>query len=90
MEKSLFERLCSIEHLQSAWGDVKAKKAGGGIDGANIATFEINLSSNLNMIREELATGQWKPQPYLRACLAGSAAGATESLRQRHPRPSGW
>lgn len=66
MDKSLFERLCSNEHLQSAWEDVKAKKAGGGIDGASIATFEINLSNNLNKIREELTTGQWMPQPYLR------------------------
>ena len=26
MNQSLFERLCTIEHLHSAWEDVKAKK----------------------------------------------------------------
>ena len=66
MEKTLFEKLCSVEHLQKSWKDVKAKQAGGGIDGATVATFEINLANNLNKIREELSAGQWMPQPYLR------------------------
>lgn len=66
MDQSLFERLCSMEHLRSAWEDVKAKNAGGGIDGATISTFEIRLPSNLETIKEELITGKWMPQPYLR------------------------
>lgn len=66
MDQSLFERLCSVEHLRTAWEDVKAKKAGGGIDGVTVSTFEIRLSGNLNAIRAELITGNWMPHPYLR------------------------
>lgn len=66
MEKTLFKKLCTQDHLQKAWEDVKAKKAGGGIDGATVATFEINLQNNLEKIREDLIAGQWTPQPYLR------------------------
>lgn len=49
-----------------AWADVKAKKAGGGIDGESISTFEINLQNNLEKVSEELKSGNWVPQPYLR------------------------
>ena len=43
-----------MDHLTKAWEDVKAKKAGGGIDGESVASFEINLKENLGKIREEL------------------------------------
>ena len=36
-----------MEHLTKAWEDVKAKNAGGGIDGESVASFEINLKENL-------------------------------------------
>ena len=66
MNKSLFETLSAIDHLMKAWLDVKAKRAGGGIDGESIATFEINLQNNLAKIRDELLSGTWAPEPYLR------------------------
>ncbi len=66
MQNKSFLMLCSIEHLTRAWEDVKSKKAGGGIDGETIATFEINLKENLRGIREEIMTGKWEPYPYLR------------------------
>ena len=66
MQTKIFSTLCSIEHLTRAWTDVKAKRAGGGIDGESLASFEINLPSNLNIIREELLTGTWEPYPYFR------------------------
>ena len=47
MQTKLFSTLCTQEHLLQAWQDVKAKKAGGGIDGETLATFEINLQKNL-------------------------------------------
>lgn len=43
MSSKTFSTLCSMEHLTRAWNDVKAKKAGGGVDGETIATFEVNL-----------------------------------------------
>lgn len=66
MQTKLFSTLCSIEHLTKAWQDVKGKKAGGGIDGQTLATFEINLKKNLQAIRQELLQGKWEPYPYLR------------------------
>ena len=36
----------------------QSQKAGGGIDGETIATFEINLQKNLQNIREELLQGK--------------------------------
>lgn len=66
MNQSLFETLCTTEHLMKAWMDVKAKRAGGGIDGETLATFEINLQNNLEKVSEELKAGNWVPQPYLR------------------------
>lgn len=53
MQSKTFSTLCSIEHLTKAWEDVKAKKAGGGIDGESVASFEIKLKENLGKIREE-------------------------------------
>lgn len=54
MQSKTFSTLCSMEHLNRAWEDVKAKKAGGGIDGESVASFEINLKENLGKIRDEL------------------------------------
>ena len=61
-----FETLCSISHLRKAWEDIKAKKAGGGVDGETLTTFQINLLSNLEALSAELRSGRWKPYPYLR------------------------
>lgn len=66
MQSKTFSTLCSLVHLTQAWEDVKAKKAGGGVDGETIATFEVNLEQNLQTIREELMAGKWEPYPYLR------------------------
>ncbi len=66
MQQTQFEKLCSIEHLERSWQEVKAKKAGGGIDGESIASFEIRLRENLVSLSEELKTGTWKPFPYMR------------------------
>lgn len=61
---SLFSTLVRVEHLKAAWIDIKTKKATGGIDGESITTFEIELGKNLQQLSVELASGQWKPQPY--------------------------
>ena len=66
MLSKTFSTLCSMEHLTRAWNDVKAKKAGGGVDGETIATFEVNFEKNLRSIQEELMAGKWEPYPYLR------------------------
>ena len=66
MQSKSFSTLCSMDHLTKAWEDVKAKKAGGGIDGESVASFEIGLKENLADIREELLQGKWEPYPYLR------------------------
>lgn len=62
----LFDKLCTDDCLFSAWKQVKAKKSAGGIDGFTVLSFEENLHKNLKQLQEELKSGHWNPEPYLR------------------------
>lgn len=64
--KSLFERLFSLDHLMAAWDIVSRKNSSGGVDGDSVKDFEKDLRKNLSALSSELAQGLWKPQPYLR------------------------
>ena len=44
--------------------EIKTKKAAGGIDGESISSYEIELDRNIRQLSDDLAAGQWKPQPY--------------------------
>lgn len=64
MSETLFEKLCSVGQLMSAWRLVKAKNSVGGIDGLTIVEFENHLDRHLSELIAELQAGTWKPQPY--------------------------
>ncbi|WP_373850501.1 CRISPR-associated endonuclease Cas1 [Bacteroides heparinolyticus] len=64
MGNALFERLCTVGQLMSAWKRVKAKNSGGGIDGLTIIEFEKDIDRHLSELIAALRAGSWKPQPY--------------------------
>ncbi len=63
---NLYSILCSVNCLHSSWKQVKAKNSAGGIDGFTIPVFEERLNENLTSLLEELKSGKWNPEPYLR------------------------
>ena len=64
--KPFFQTFTTFHALQNAWRVVRAKKSAGGIDGFSVAAFEKNLADNLHLLRHELLTEQWNPEPYLK------------------------
>lgn len=68
--KSFFQTFTTFHALQNAWRVVRAKNSAGGIDGFSVAAFEKNLIDNLHLLRHELLTGQWNPEPYLKVEIA--------------------
>ncbi len=63
---SCFQSLCTVPALHHAWKTVKTKNAAGGIDGFSVAEFDDKLEEHLRSLLEELKTGKWNPEPYLR------------------------
>lgn len=63
---TLFQRLCTVNTLFEAWKAVKSKNSAGGIDGFSVAMFEENLKVYLSQLHEDLRSGSWNPNPYLR------------------------
>ena len=57
--------LCQEVRLYLAWNTVKAKGAGGGIDGVSVLEFEKEKRKQIPKLAEELRNGTWKPHPYL-------------------------
>lgn len=62
---TLFNKLCSLNCLYSAWTNVKAKNTAGGIDGLSVLDFDDNLSQNMKTLLTDLENHKWVPQPYL-------------------------
>lgn len=62
----MFEKLCHIQTLYTAWELVKSKNSAGGIDGLSVLVFEENLEQNLQDLLRELQSHTWNPEPYLR------------------------
>lgn len=69
MNNTVFDKLCQNQTLLNAWKIVKRKGSSGGIDGLSIKEFDENLGSNLTMLKQELKTKIWKPEPYLRISI---------------------
>ena len=65
-QTSLYATLCREETLYEAWKIVKGKNAAGGIDGVTLACFEDDLAKYIAELSEELRSGAWAPEPYLR------------------------
>lgn len=65
-EHELFERICSIEELQTAYKAVRRNHGAAGIDGVTVEQFGENLLKELMQLKEELENWKYKPKPVKR------------------------
>lgn len=61
-----FERLCSLDYLETGFKAVKKNKGAPGIDGITIEEFEENLSEELSRLKWELENWKYVAQPVRR------------------------
>ena len=66
---SQFNTLCQETTLYDAWNTVKSKGSAGGIDGVTIEAFNQEKIEQIKLLREDLLSGNWKPQPYLQISI---------------------
>jgi RNA-directed DNA polymerase len=64
--RSLFEKLCSMEFLHEGFRAVKKNKGSPGVDGVTIKDFERKLEENLRMLHHEIKRWKYKPSPVRR------------------------
>lgn len=64
MEGELYNEVCRVETLLSAWTRVKDKGSAGGIDRVTIEAFEADLEKNLSDLSEQLSFRRYIPEPY--------------------------
>lgn len=67
--ETLFRKLCQTRTLLLAWKTVKQKGSSGGVDGVSIDEYDQDIGSHITQIQNELKSGDWKPQPYLRISI---------------------
>ncbi|MCF8037297.1 MAG: group II intron reverse transcriptase/maturase [Desulfobacteraceae bacterium] len=65
-DRNLFERLCSLDHLEEGFRAVKRNRGAPGIDGVTIGVFEQNLGNELPRLRRELLKWEYRPNPVRR------------------------
>lgn len=64
MEGILYNQICRIESLLSAWDKIKNKGSAGGIDNVSIEIFEKDLEDNLKDLTDLLIGNHYIPEPY--------------------------
>jgi group II intron reverse transcriptase/maturase/CRISPR-associated endonuclease Cas1 len=64
MEGTLYNNICKVESLLSAWTRVKEKGSSGGIDRVTIESFEADLEKNIKDLSERLYSYRYIPEPY--------------------------
>ena len=52
-----------------AWEKVKRNRGAGGVDGEDLAAFEVSLDANLARLHRELRDGRYEPQPVLQRLI---------------------
>lgn len=65
-EGNLLEEICEIDNLRRAFKWVKRNKGAPGIDGVSIEEFEQNLIRELNQLKQEVLSWQYRPTPVKR------------------------
>jgi len=65
-QERLFERVCSIETLQSAFKAVRKNRGAPGIDGVSVEEFEGRLSEEFVRLKGELESWTYQPSPVRR------------------------
>jgi group II intron reverse transcriptase/maturase len=61
-----FEKLCSLDYLETGFKAVKRNKGAPGIDGITIEEFEEKLSEELRRLQRELKSWKYIPKPVRR------------------------
>ena len=66
LNKSLFERITSEEHLAEAFRAVRRNKGAPGIDGVSVDDFGSRLDAELGQLHQELTSWTYEPKPVRR------------------------
>ncbi len=56
----------SIQNLELAWNKVKDNRGCAGGDGVTLEQFEQDLHGNLNILKNQIEVGDYRPLPVLR------------------------
>ncbi len=72
---SLMEQILSNEHLNAAYLQVVRNKGAAGVDGMEYTELQKHLSENGEIIKEQLRTRKYKPQPVRRVEIPKSDGG---------------
>ncbi|MFH1060654.1 MAG: group II intron reverse transcriptase/maturase [Pseudomonadota bacterium] len=73
--KNLFAQMTSPEALLQAWEKVRANQGAAGGDGQTIASFDRNLTPNLDKLRASLLEGSYRPGPLRRVDIPKKSGG---------------
>jgi retron-type reverse transcriptase len=65
-ERSLFEKLCDLKHLEAGFKAVRKNGGSPGIDGVTIQEFQNRLPKELAQLQMEIASWNYKPSPVRR------------------------
>ena len=60
---SLVDKIYKRKNLLVAWEKVRRNRGAGGVDGEDIAAFEVRLEEQLERLHCELRDGRYAPQP---------------------------
>lgn len=63
---SLFDQICSDDHLREAFRDVKRNHGAPGVDGVSVEMFETNLDKELGLLQQEVKNWTYGPKPVRR------------------------
>jgi RNA-directed DNA polymerase len=66
LNKSLFERIYSLDQLTDAFRAVKRNKGAPGIDGVTVSDFATRLDEELGQLQKELRSWTYEPKPVRR------------------------
>lgn len=80
LNKSLFERICSYEHLSEAFMSVRRNKGAPGTDGVTIEAFGANLPAELGRLEKELTSWTYEPAPVRRVDIPKPGGNGTRML----------
>lgn len=75
-ERSLFEKLCDLDHLGAGFKAVRKNGGSPGIDGVTIKEFENCLPRELDQLQMEIASWNYKPSPVRRVEIPKPGKGA--------------
>ena len=75
-ERSLFEKLCSLDNLAAGFKAVKRNGGSPGIDGVTIEQFGFCLDEELSRLKMEIEGWTYKPKPVRRVEIAKPGKGA--------------